>query len=156
MAERDLSVRRNYPAYEEDYAAWLEAQMSLMRNARFDELDLENLIDEVNDLGVSNYKSFVSAIRIVLLHMLKWDIQEDHRSRSWSDTIEEHQRRVLDELESSPSYRSRAEAAVTTAYRQARATAAAETRLPLRSFPETCPFSWEEIIRREHFRAESD
>jgi hypothetical protein len=152
MAERDpdLSSRRNYPAYEADYAAWLEAQAGLMRERRFDELDLENLLDEVKSLSLSTYKAFVSAIRVVLIHMLKWDIQEDRRSRSWQNSIEEHRRRVTDELNDSPSFAGRVEAALVLAYRQARAEAAEETGLPLRRLPKSCPYGWNDVMNREH------
>jgi hypothetical protein len=42
-----FSARRAYPAYEEDFAAWLQAQADLLRERRFDELDIPNLVEEV-------------------------------------------------------------------------------------------------------------
>lgn len=152
MAERDpqIGAGGNYPAYEADYAAWLDAQIDALREGRFEALDIEHLTDEVADLGISSYRSFVSALRIVLIHMLKWDIQEDHRTRSWADSIEEHRHRVQDELDASPSYRACIDAALAQAFRQARAEAATETKLPLRGFPQTCPFTFAEIMTREH------
>lgn len=36
MAERDPTLPGgNYPAYEVDYAAWLDAQLDLLRERRF-------------------------------------------------------------------------------------------------------------------------
>ena len=152
MSDRDPQIRlgHNYPAYDADYAAWLDAQIEALRDRRFDELDLEHLIDEVNDLGISSFNGFVSALRIVLLHMLKWDVQEDYRSRGWANSIKEHRECVEDVLEQSPSYRSRIDAALAKAYRQARVEAALETRLPLRSFPASNPFTFDQIMTREH------
>ena len=152
MSEHDPRNRhgQNRPAYDEDYAAWIGVQLDLLRTHRFSELDIDNLAEEVSDLGASSFKAFVSAIRIVLLHMIKWDIQEDYRSRSWSNSIDEHRRRLSDELEASPSYQARIDSAVMLAYRQARTEAAAETRLPLRSFAEICPYGWDEIQHRTH------
>ena len=37
--------------YEEDLYLWSQAQAALLRAGRFDELDLENLIEEVEDVG---------------------------------------------------------------------------------------------------------
>ena len=37
--------------YEEDFPLWAERQAALLRAGRFDELDLENLIEEVEDLS---------------------------------------------------------------------------------------------------------
>ena len=37
--------------YKEDLYLWSQAQAALLRAGRFDELDLENLIEEVEDVG---------------------------------------------------------------------------------------------------------
>ena len=37
--------------YEEDLYPWSRMQAALLRARRFDELDLENLIEEVEDAG---------------------------------------------------------------------------------------------------------
>ena len=150
MADRDPQIRlgHNYPAYDADYAAWLAAQIQVLRDGKFDELDLANLIDEVGSLGNSDFLRFESAIKVVLVHLLKWDIQTDHRTRSWADSIAEHRARVGDELEKSPSYRARLDEAVARAYRRARHKAHKETKLPRHSFPETCPYTWDDIMVR--------
>jgi predicted DNA-binding ribbon-helix-helix protein len=159
MGEYDPSLheRRNYPAYLEDYGAWILAQIELIRDGQFDELDIEHLLEEIEGLARSDFDAFKSAIRIVLIHMLKWDIQTDYRSRSWAVSIDGHRVRVAEALEESPSYKARIEEALAKAYRRARYDAAKETRLPLSSFPETCPFSFEEVMTRPHtFSLEED
>ncbi len=150
MADRDPHIRlgHNHPAYDADYAAWLAAQIEALRDGRFDELDLANLIDEVGSLGNSDFLRFESAIKVVLVHLLKWDIQTDHRTRSWAGSIAEHRARVGDELDKSPSYRARLDEAVGRAYRRARHKAHRETKLPMRSFPEACPYAWDDIMVR--------
>lgn len=149
MAERDPDLPgRNYPAYEMDYAAWLRAQTELLGAGRFQELDLPHLIDEVESLGRSDFAGFVSAIRVVLVHLLKWDIQTDHRTRSWADSITAHRDQIGWELTDSPSYKARTDEAVARAYAKARLKAHKETKLPLRSFPEACPYSWDDIVTR--------
>ncbi|HEX8484835.1 DUF29 domain-containing protein [Sphingomonas sp.] len=158
MGEYDPSLyeRRNYPAYLEDYGSWITAQIELLRDGQFDELDLENLLEEIEGLSRSNFDAFKSAIRIVLIHMLKWDVQTDHQSRSWAVSIDGHRVRVRDNLEESPSYKSRIDEAVAKAYRRARYDASKETRLPLKHFPEICPFTFDEIMNREHHLRGSD
>ena len=152
MGEYDPSFyeRRNYPAYLEDYGAWISAQIELIRDGEWDELDVEHLLEEIEGLARSDFRSFTSAIRIVLIHMLKWDVQTDYRSRSWATSIDGHRKRVAKELESSPSYKSRIDEAVTDSYARARYDASKETRLPLKHFPENCPFTFDEIMTREH------
>ena len=152
MGEYDPTFyeRRNYPAYLEDYGEWITAQIELLRDGQFDELDLEHLVEEIEGLSRSNFDAFKSAIRIVIIHMLKWDIQAEYRTRSWATSINGHRIRVAEALDESPSYKSRVEEAVRKAYRLARYHAAKETRLPLERFPELCPFTFDEIMTREH------
>lgn len=151
MAETAQRIEtRRAPAYGEDYAAWVEHQLVLLRARRVEELDYENLIDEVGDLGSNVYDKIVSAVEIVLLHMLKWDFQPGRRSRSWQGSILEHRRRIEREMRRNPSFHSRIEEAVGDAYPAAQAAAVKETELPLRTFPETCPYDWTAITSREH------
>ena len=150
MGKHDMRLHNQSPAYEKDWAAWVDHQVELIKARRFDELDIENLVDEVSSLGLSNYRAFISALRIVLLHMLKWDYQPDYRGRSWLKSIVTHRFQVEGDLEDNPSYEARIPDAVRRAYRQARRQAAMETGLSPRTFPETCPYDWDEITTREH------
>ena len=124
--------------------------MTLLRERRADELDYDNLIDEMGDLGSNVFDAFVSAIEIVLLHMLKWDFQPGRRTRSWQGSILEHRERIRDRLLQNPSFQPKRDDAVARAYRYARTAAVKETELPLRTFPDTCPYDWTAITTREH------
>ena len=152
MADRDPQIvgRGNYPAYDADYGAWVAAQASLLRDRRFAELDLPNLVDEVESLGRSDFRVFMSAVRVVIIHMLKWDAQEHRRTPSWVDSIDEQRKQVRWELDDSPSYAGRTDEAIARVYAKARRKAAKETKLPLKHFPEICPFTFDEIMTREH------
>lgn len=150
MAEhKHLSeLRRTDVAYGDDYAAWLQNQITLMQVDRWADVDKEKLLEEVADLGRSDFKGFVSAIEIVLLHMLKCDYQPEKRTNSWVYSILEHRRRIERELSDSPSYKSRTAEAVERAYETAPVVAAKETKLPLTAYPEECPYSWDDILSR--------
>jgi hypothetical protein len=152
MAERKhiADLRHGSPSYEEDYAAWLDTQIALMRADRWADVDKANLLDEVESLGRSDFKSFVSAIRIVLIHMLKWDYQPERRTRSWQASIVVHRKHIEDELTDSPSYMARITEAMKRAYSTARAEASGETDLPMSTFPQECPYDWDTIMTREH------
>ena len=152
MADRDPQIRsrRDYPAYEADYAAWISAQAAALQSGRFDELDIANLVDEVESLGRSDFAAFASAIEIVLIHMLKWQVQPERRTPSWVASIAEHRSRIAQALEDNPSYKARVEEAVVRAWRTAPAHAAAETNLPLKLFPKQNPFDWDAITQRAY------
>ena len=128
----------------------MAAQAALLEQGQFGELDIINLVDEVESLGRSDFASFVSAIEIVLVHMLKWDHQPDKRTASWIASIAEHRRRIERYLRDSPSYRARLDEAVDRAFDVATARAAGETNLPIAAFPEQNPYDWDAITTRPH------
>ncbi|MGA7934432.1 MAG: DUF29 domain-containing protein, partial [Kovacikia sp.] len=72
--------------HERDIALWAETIADLLRQGKFDQLDLANLIDEVEDLGRRERDRLLSFARLILHHLLKWHYQPDRRSRSWVKT----------------------------------------------------------------------
>ena len=152
MADRDPQIGRalELPAYEADYAAWVASQAALLGERRYTELDLLNLVDEVESLGRSEYASFVGAIEIVLVHMLKWATQPARRTPSWVASIVEHRRRISQSPHDNPSFKSRIADAVERAFRTATNKAAGETNLSLTAFPDTNLFDWEAITTRPY------
>ena len=152
MAERDPQIRprTGAPAYEVDYGAWVAAQAAMLKEGRFGDLDLANLIDEVESLGRSDYAAFVSAVEIVLVHMLKWEAQPGKRTPSWVASIVEHRRRIAQSLKDNPSYRPRIADAMERAFGTATAKAAGQTNLPLSAFPDRNPFDWDAVTTRPY------
>ena len=83
--------------------------------------------------------------------MLKWDYQVERRDVSWRKSINEHRERVWGELASSPSFKPRVASAIEQVYRSARRKAWEETGVYYLEYkPETCPYSWDEIMTRSH------
>ena len=129
--------------YERDIVLWSERTIELLKQGRFDELDLENLIDEVGDLGKRERDRLISSIRLIMHHLLKWEYQPENRSRSWIKTIQRERINIQDYLEETPSLaRITSLEWIEKAYRTARRQAAIETDLPLETFPKQCPYDW--------------
>jgi hypothetical protein len=148
-ALRDIATTPNAsPSYDEDYAGWIEAQVALLRAGRLSELDLDNIAEELGDLGRSEFRELRSAYEVVLLHMLKWDHQPERRSRGWILSIREHRARASHALEENPSFRRRRTEAVAKAYEVARLRAARETDLDPSTFPEDCPYDVDAVLSR--------
>jgi hypothetical protein len=57
--------------YEEDFFVWSQKQALLLRKRRFDELDLANLIEEVEDLGGALRRSVRLHVMTIIEHLLK-------------------------------------------------------------------------------------
>ncbi|WP_414566608.1 MULTISPECIES: DUF29 domain-containing protein [unclassified Anabaena] len=134
--------------YEQDFYAWVEQTAEILKLQHWEKLDLENLIEEMVDLGKSQQRSLQSALRLVLSHLLKWKYQPECRSHSWQVTIT-RERLNLDELiQESPSLRRFLNNAewINTTYQRARREAIVETNLDAANFPIDCPFNVDEIL----------
>jgi hypothetical protein len=136
------------PVYAKDYYGWLLHQIECLRLGRLPSIDATNIAEELEDMGKSEYDRLTVFLKLIVLHMLKWDYQPDRRSQSWISSIRIHRRHFLKYLQRSPSLKPLQEQALQEAYMDAQDEASAETGLALEAFPETCPYSWDEIIER--------
>ncbi len=132
--------------YEVDFVEWAEKQVQLLRAEEFEKVDWNNIIEEIESLGISQQGELDSRLRILLMHLLKWQFQESHRSRSWSITIDNQRIDIEWLLGRNPSLRSRLAEFVAAAYPLAVRMAAKETDLPRTTFPIVCPYSLEQIM----------
>lgn len=134
--------------YERDFYSWLMEQARLVREGQWDAVDATNLAEEIESLGREQFNKLESALRVLLLHILKWDHQPERRSRSWALSIREQRLEIEDVLADNPGLKPRIAEAMARAYRKARVEAAKETELELEVFPETCTYSFEAIMSR--------
>jgi len=134
--------------YDRDLYSWAVEQAALLRAGRLAEVDALNLAEEIDDVGNEQYDKLESAIRVILIHLLKWDHQPERRSRSWQLSIAVQRRHVLRVLRKNPGLKAMVDEAMTEAYEIARIEAAAQTLLDDDMFPAECPYSWKEIMGR--------
>lgn len=73
--------------YETDINEWVEQQVKLIKQKQYDQVDWENIIEEIEDLSKRERDKFLSAIRLIIHHLLKWEYQPEKRSQSWLTTI---------------------------------------------------------------------
>ena len=134
--------------YGQDFYAWVEEQVAALRSGHMQQLDLENLAEEIEDIGRSQRRAVKSALTIILIHLLKYRHQSERRTNSWRATIREHRRRVRNELADSPSLRPYIERILADCYEDAREAAADESGLPITTFPTDCPFLLDQALNR--------
>lgn len=134
--------------YDSDFYSWSQEQGRLVREGRWSEVDRENVAEEIESSGREQFDKLESAFRVLIMHMLKWDFQPARRSRSWSVTIATQRIELEDVLADNPGLKPRINEAIARGYRKARLEAANETELSLKTFPETCPYSFEDITSR--------
>jgi len=139
-------IRPAADLYDEDFVLWIAQTARLLRAARFDEIDVEHLIEEIEAMAGRDKREVLSRLTVIVQHLLKWQHQSRKRSRSWHATIVAQRAEIELLFEQSPSLRRALDASVARAYRSAVAAAAAETGLPVHTFPRECPFSPEQIL----------
>lgn len=132
--------------YEEDFYTWAERQAELIRQGRFEALDLENVAEEIADLGRSQSASLESAYRLICVHQLKRMMQPERAGRSWTVTIGLERLRAARLLRRNPGLKPHRQGLLADAYADARLEAALETDLPLARFPKALPFTLDQIM----------
>ncbi|OIP77765.1 MAG: hypothetical protein AUK48_03375 [Oscillatoriales cyanobacterium CG2_30_44_21] len=90
--------------YESDYLLWTQEVVSKLKARDFDNVDLENLIEEIEDLGHSKKDELKSRLNTLLEHLLKRiyvDMPQDFNS--WQRTIREQRKHLDWLLDANPS-----------------------------------------------------
>ncbi len=134
-----------------DLAAWAEAQAHALREDRVDALDFEHLSAVIAALAAEQKQELQARLDVILTGLLRWGQQVDLRGHSWAATIDIQRHRVERLLAHSPSLRPAVPVLVAAAYPAAKARAVLESALFDDSFPESCPFTEDEILREGFF-----
>lgn len=132
--------------YDRDFYLWLNLTAQQLREKQFDQLDINNLIEEIESMGRSEKRELYNRLIILMFHLLKWKYQASHRSGSWSSTISEQQIQIESLLLDSPSLNSYLEDIFNKCYQKAREKAAKETKLNIFTFPEENIFSINNVL----------
>lgn len=92
--------------YEKDYYLWLEQVAAQLRTGDLDALDLENLIEEIEDLGKSEKRQVSSYLMRLCEHLLKikyWETERESCFRGWDVEIANFRLQIQKRLKESPS-----------------------------------------------------
>jgi Domain of unknown function DUF29 len=146
VARAKDAIQAETSLYERDFCLWVEEQARLLKDARLEQLDVVNLIDEIEDLGIHEKKAVQSNLVVVLKHLLKYQYQPRRRSRSWLSSIAEHRRRLRNDFATSPSLRPYAREHFEECYQDGRHQALIETGLAPDTLPSTPAYSLEQTL----------
>jgi hypothetical protein len=97
-------------------------------------------------MGKTEKREQISRLTVLLLHLLKWWCQPTKRVAEWEASIHVQRDRLADHLADNPSLKPLLPTALSAAYRDAVLEAVAETGLPASTFPEKCPWSFEQAL----------
>jgi hypothetical protein len=154
MTNSELAPVPRVNFYETDFYAWTQEQAALLRDQQWSRIDLLNLIEEIESLGKQQRQELRDRLSVLIGHLLKWEYQSQHRSRSWLATLRIQRLDIADLLADSPSLKSYLEEALRKAYLKAIELASRETDLPSRTFPSECPYRLAEVLDNRFYPGE--
>jgi hypothetical protein len=135
--------------YNEDFYVWTQRQAELLRARKFEDLDLDHLIEEVAELGDTKLSAVLNNARVVMEHLLNLQHSPATDPRhGWRATVLEHRSRL--EIELTPRLAQIMNAELPRMYRLARRSATVSMRdrgehAAADALPETCPYTADQI-----------
>ena len=141
--------------YDKDFYGWLLGNAQLLREKKWAEIDAEHIAEELESMGKSERRELVSRLTVLLAHLLKWRLRPAKWSRSWRNTILTQRIDIDELLEDSPSLRSEIGLKIEAAYEKAKLRAEDETGIDQGQFPDTCPFSVDDVLDKRFFPGEN-
>lgn len=145
--------------YDQNFHQWIEHHIALIREGRFNEIDTDHLIEELEDMARRDRDELVSRLVVLIAHLLKWQFQlgqlsdrwKEFDGRSWRRSIIEQRHEIFRQLRNKPSLKSYLHDAVIEAYPDALESAIEETNLPESTFPQICPYSLEQLVDKKFY-----
>ncbi len=132
--------------YDTDYGLWLSEQINHLKSHQWEELDVDNLIEELEQLNRSNKRELYSYLVVLLAHLLKWQYQPLMRSGSWEGSISNSRKRIERLFKDQPSLKPYINETLDEAYQEAVEWAHKETKLDMKLFPSQCPYSLGQVL----------
>lgn len=133
--------------YDKDFYEWTQRTSELIRQRLFSDIDFEHVADEIADMGRRDQREVRSRMIVLIMHLLKWQLQPELREQStWRATIVEQRRELHLVFTDSPSLKPIPGKELERLFRRAVKDAAAETGISQDKFPQQCPFSAEQVL----------
>ncbi len=131
--------------YEIDDHLWLEETIKLLKDHRFNELDLDNLIEELESLGRRDKNKAKSLLEQVIRHLLLlqfWTEEYDNNVAHWEAEIDSFRTQLKRHL--TTNLYQHLEQEYNNIYDDALRYVTKKTRL--KTLPEKCPYTLEQIL----------
>ncbi|MTJ30089.1 DUF29 domain-containing protein [Aphanizomenon sp. UHCC 0183] len=126
--------------YEQDYLLWIEDIVHKLRNRDIEGLDIDNLIEEIEDLGRSDKRELENRLAELLEHILKRNyVHIPDCYRGWVESIIKQRIGIRKLLKNSPSLKPYFSQVFDEAY--ADALKIVRNGYPHVEFPDMWPFS---------------
>jgi len=137
--------------YEIDEVQWLEETVKLIKNHQFEDLDLDNLIEELEDLGREKKNAVASLLEQIIRHLLLlqyWTSEAEYNTVHWKEEI--YTFRVQLRRKITTNLRNYLESEYHSIYQDALGFVKIKTQNSV-YFPPECPYNLEQLLDIEWF-----
>ncbi|MEB3122557.1 MAG: DUF29 domain-containing protein [Snowella sp.] len=135
--------------YELDDAQWLEETVSLLKKHQFQQLDLDNLIEELEDLGREKKNAVASLLEQIIRHLLLlqyWTNESEYNAVHWQEEIYNFRTQLGRKI--TTNLRNYLEKELNSIYQDALGFVKIKTVNSV-VFPPDCPYSLEQLLDRD-------
>jgi hypothetical protein len=137
--------------YDADFFQWTQATAEMIRQGRLAEVDLEHVAEEIEAMGRRDRREVRSRLIVLIMHLLKWQLQAELRTASWRSMIDEQRTQIQFTIQDSPSLRRLPSDELAATYKRAVTRASAQTGLGANRFLSSCPYTAEQILDGHFF-----
>jgi hypothetical protein len=133
--------------YEIDEYLWLSETIKILRASRLEDLDLENLIEELENLGKRDLNKVRSLLRQIIIHLLfleYWQEERERNSRHWKGEVTAFRADLSDRL--TTTLKNKLHEDLASIYETALKVVLQKTGLSKDTIPESCPYSFEQLL----------
>ena len=134
--------------YDVDDAQWLEETVNLLKKHQFQQLDLDNLIEELEDLGREKKNAVASLLEQIIRHLLLlqyWTKESEYNSVHWQEEIYNFRTQLGRKI--TTNLRNYLEKELNSIYQDALGFVKIKTVNSV-VFPPDCPYSLEQLLDR--------
>jgi hypothetical protein len=136
--------------YESDESLWLEETIELLKQKQFNQLDIENLIEELINLCKRDLAKVKSLLRQIIIHLLLlqfWQVEYKRNHRHWIGEIKTFRYDLNNHL--TTNLRNKLEDDLDNIYHSA--VDFVESKTDLTILPEKCPYSLSQLLADDYF-----
>jgi hypothetical protein len=143
-----IEVNELKQLYDVDDDQWLEQTINLLKNHQFQQLDLDNLIEELEDLGREKKNAVASLLEQIIRHLLLlqyWTTEAEYNTVHWQEEI--YNFRIQLRRKITTNLRKYLEDELTSIYQDVLGFVKIKTTNSV-TFPTECPYSLEQLLDR--------
>jgi hypothetical protein len=133
--------------YDNDFYAWAVEQAALLRQRKFDQIDIANVAEEIESLAREEKRLARDRLIVLLTQLLRWQVQPAWRCTKWALRIREQRLRLRqDHLADNPTLHCMLPQIIASAWPIVVLRAVRKTGLNESAFPKQCPWTVDYVL----------